>query len=428
MGVKRLRSLWLVALMPAAAIAGGLLAGGYFASAPKPDPGLAGLDTANLAALVDEAAFRQFIDDFERKAEANGIPHDLYVRVMRPLRPDPDVIARNENQAEHNTAIWDYLAKRVSATRIANGRAQLERYSNELKAIEAHYGVDRNVLVAIWGIETNYGTYTSDKSVLRSLASLAYSGRRQDYGRQQLLAALEILAHGDIAAERFTGSWAGAMGHTQFIPTTFNAYAVDWTGDGRRDIWASVPDALASTANYLARSGWSPDRPWGFEVTLPQGFNYGLVGEVGRRTFADWAHLGVHVAGGGGFGLPLEKASLLLPAGAAGPAFLVTDNFKALLAYNSAVSYALAVALLSDRLRGQGPLVHAWPSGQPILSRNERIELQTLLTSRGYDTGGTAGYFGHKTQAAIQAYQRSAGLVPDGYATAELLERIRHSR
>ena len=426
--MKRLRSLWFVALMAPALIAGGLLAGGYFASGPNPDPGLAGLDTANLTALADEASFRQFIDDFQREAEAGGIPRDLYVRVMQPLEPDPDVIARNDNQAEHNTAIWDYLARRVSDTRIANGRAELQRYDSDLKAIEARYGVDRNVLVAIWGIETNYGTYAGDKSVLRSLATLAYGGRRQAYGRQQLLAALDILSHGDIAAERFTGSWAGAMGHTQFIPTTFNAYAVDWTGDGRRDIWSSVPDALASTANYLAARGWSRQRPWGFEVALPQGFDYGLVGEVGRRNFADWVHMGVRVAGGGRFGLPLEKASLLLPAGAAGPAFLVTDSFDALLAYNSSVSYALAVALLADRLRGQGPLVHAWPSSQPILSRNERIELQTLLTSRGFDTGGTAGYFGHKTQTAIQAYQRSAGLVPDGYATAELLERIRASR
>jgi len=414
--------------MPAAAIAGGLLAGGYFASAPAPDPGLAGLDTANLTALADEAGFRQFIDDFGREAEANGIPRDLYARVMQPLQPDPDVIAHNENQAEHNTAIWNYLAKRVSETRIANGRAELQRYDTELKAIEARYGVDRHVLVAIWGIETNYGSYTGDKSVLRSLATLAYSGRRQAYGRQQLMAALDILAHGDIAPDRFTGSWAGAMGHTQFIPTTFNAYAVDWTGDGRRDIWTSVPDALASTANYLSRRGWSPKRPWGFEVTLPQDFDYGLVGKAGRRSLGDWAHLGVQVAGGDRFGLPLQMASLLLPAGAAGPAFLVTDNFAALLAYNNAVSYALAVALLSDRLRGQGPLVHAWPAGQPILSRSGRIELQTLLTARGFDTGGTAGYFGHKTQAAIQAYQRSAGLVPDGYATAELLERVRRSR
>jgi len=410
--------------MPAIAIAGGLWAGGFFTSDPPRDK----LDVASLTALADGASFRQFIDDFRHEAEANGIPQDLYARVMQPLEPDPDVVARNENQAEHNSAIWDYLARRVSDTRIANGHTELQRYDGDLKAIEARYGVDRHVLVAIWGIETNYGIYAGDKSVLRSLATLAFSGRRQAYGRQQLLAALEILAHGDVAADRFIGSWAGAMGHTQFIPTTFNAYAVDWTGDGRRDIWSSVPDALASAANYLAMRGWSPGRPWGFEVTLPQGFDYGLTGEAGRRSFAEWAHLGVRVAGGGRFGLPLEKANLLLPAGAAGPAFLVTDNFKALLAYNSAVSYALAVALLSDRLRGQGPLVHAWPSTQPILSRNERMELQRLLTSRGFDTGGTAGYFGSKTQAAIQAYQRSAGLVPDGYATAELLERIRSSR
>ncbi len=414
----------IMAMMLAIVVAGGLSADGLTPTRAGP----ADLDTAGLAELADRAAFRQFIDDFWTQARAAGIPHDLYAEVMGHLEPDPDVVARNEDQAEHNTAIWDYIAKRVNETRIANGRAKLNAYGDDLKAIEKRIGVDRHVLVAIWGIETNYGTYSGDKNVLRSLATLAYEGRRQTYGRQQLLAALKILARGDVSPDRFTGSWAGAMGHTQFIPTTFNAYAVDWTGDRRRDIWSSVPDALASTANYLAKRGWSPGRPWGFEVTLPSGFDYGMVGESGRRRFADWTHLGVRVAGGGGFGLPLEKASLLLPAGAAGPAFLVTDNFKAILAYNNSVSYALAVVLLADRLRGQSPLVHAWPAGQPILSKGERIELQTLLSSRGFDTGGTQGFFGSKTQAAIQAYQRAAGMVPDGYATAELLERIRKNR
>jgi membrane-bound lytic murein transglycosylase B len=298
----------------------------------------------------------------------------------------------------------------------------------DLAAIEAATGVDRFVLLAIWGIESNYGSHTGDKSVVRSLATLAYDGPRQAYGRQQLIAALAILRGGDVALEHFTGSWAGAMGHTQFIPTTFSAYAVDWDGDGRRDIWASVTDALASAASYLRRRGWSPERPWGFEVVLPAGFDYGLVGEGGRQSFADWARLGVRIAEGGSFGLPREEAFLVLPAGATGPAFLVTGNFKAILAYNNAVAYALAVLHLADRLRGKAGFVRPWPAGEGLLSRDERIELQALLTARGFDTGGTSGHFGSKTLSAIQAYQRSAGLLPDGHATAVLLERMRKDR
>ena len=411
------------AMVPASIVATALLVGGF----GNTSTGEQAYDTAGLAGLADKATFRQFVQDFWPTARAKGIPRRLYQDVMGNLDPDPDVVARNQNQAEFTTAIADYIEKRASDLRIANGRAKAAEFTSQLKAIEERIGVDRHVLVAIWGIESNYGTYAGDKSVLRSLATLAYDGPRQTYGRQQLLAALQILARGDVTADRFTGSWAGAMGHTQFIPTTFNAYAVDWNGDHRRDIWSSVPDALASSANYLAKRGWKRNRPWGFEVTLPSGFDYGLVGNAGKRSLAEWVHLGVRVAGGGRFGLPLENASLLLPAGATGPAFLVTDNFKAILAYNNSVAYGLAVALLADRLRGQGPLVHPWPTGQGILVRNERIELQELLTARGFDTGGTSGYFGNKTQAAIQAYQRAAGLVPDGYATADLLERMRQS-
>jgi membrane-bound lytic murein transglycosylase B len=418
------RRAWTLARATAVLAAGVMLAGGPAGVRADPDAS----DSAGLAKLSDRAAFRQFIEDFWPQAQSKGIARDLYGEVMRRLDPDPDVVMRNQNQAEFTTAIQDYVDKRVSELRIANGRARAADYAGDLEAIEKRLGVDRSVLVAIWGIESNYGSYAGDKSVLRSLATLAYDGPRRAYGRQQLLAALQILARGDVSADRFVGSWAGAMGHTQFIPTTFNAYAVDWTGDGRRDIWSSVPDALASSANYLAKRGWSPARPWGFEVTLPSGFDYRLVGEAGKRSFVRWAHLGVKVAGGGRFGLPREAASLLLPAGAAGPAFLVTDNFKAILAYNNSVAYALAVAHLADRLRGQGPLVHPWPSGQALLSKEERIEMQTLLTSRGFDTGGLSGYFGNKTQAAIQAYQRTNGLLPDGYATAELLERMRKDR
>ncbi|NNE22798.1 MAG: lytic murein transglycosylase [Rhizobiales bacterium] len=390
--------------------------------------GKADYDLSAIATLSRNAAFQQFTADFWPKARAKGVSRRLYTRVMRDLTPNPKVIELDGNQAEFNTPVWDYLAKRVSDARIQKGRAMLQEHRRLVRAIEKRTGVDRHVILAIWGMETNYGGYKGELSTIRSLATLAYTGRRKRFGRQQLLAALQILQKGDIAPEQMTGSWAGAMGHTQFIPTTYNAYAVDWTGDGKRDIWNSVADATASTANYLRKSGWKKIRPWGWEVKLPKGFDFSKTGRAKRRSVAAWAKMGVRPIRGGNYGVARQQSWIVLPAGAKGPAFLVTQNFKAILAYNNSIAYALSVAHLSDRIRGSGPIVGRWPKDDPQLSRNQRKELQALLAGKGHYKGEVSGRVGRKTRAAIVSYQQMAGLPPDGYPSRKLLERLRRNR
>lgn len=382
-------------------------------------------DDKALTTLSGNAAFKQFITDFRPTALKKGIPAALYDRSMAALKPDPEVEKRANNQPEFNTPVWKYIETRVNDKRIATGRKMKTDYAAVIDAIEKRYGVDRNIFLAIWGMESNFGSHKGELSVIRSLATIAYQGRRTGFGRSQLLAALKILQRGDISASRFVGSWAGAMGHTQFIPTTYNAHAVDWTGDGKRDIWNSVPDALASTASYLQKSGWKSGRPWGWEVKLPANFDYEHSAPAKRRTIAKWKKLGIVPANGTAFGAKNEIARLILPAGAKGPAFLVTANFKAILAYNASISYALAVGHLADRIRGGKPFVGAWPHEELPLNLSERREMQRILTAMGYDTRGVKGRIGPGTRAAIRAFQKRVGLKPDGYASKTLLDKVR---
>jgi len=287
--------------------------------------------------------------------------------------------------------------------------------------IETRYGVDRHILAAIWGIETNFGDHQGNMSVLRSLASLGHQGgRRTKFGRQQLLSALAIIENGDIDAARMLGSWAGAMGQTQFIPTTYQAYAVDFDGDGKRDIWHNKGDALGSAAHYLQVSGWRDDVVWGYEVTLPPDFDFKQADMAIRKPLAKWRKAGVRAVAGA---LPNSKAraALFLPAGYRGPAFLVTDNFRALLRYNTAHAYALAVGLLSDFYRNGANIETAWPLDARPLQPSELKTLQSHLTKAGYDTGGIDGILGQTTRAAIRRFQIDKGFVPDGYASAGLL-------
>jgi membrane-bound lytic murein transglycosylase B len=316
--------------------------------------------------------FGRFVHDFWAEARRAGISRRVYETAFRGVGPDPSVLLLAQDQPEFKTPVSDYLAKRVTPERIAAGRDMAQTHGAALDRIERRYGVDREILLAIWGMESNYGSHKGEMSVIRSLATLAYVGRRRNFGRSQLIAALKILQRGDIGATGFTGSWAGAMGHTQFIPTTYNAYAVDWTGDGRRDIWNSIEDALASTANYLAHSGWQRGLKWGYEVKLPAGLDRRLIGEQGRRSLAAWSRLGVRPASGQRFEAGQASAHLVLPAGSDGPAFLVTRNFKAILKYNAATSYALAVGHLGDRIGGGGGLVASWPTDQRALGRVDR--------------------------------------------------------
>jgi membrane-bound lytic murein transglycosylase B len=377
---------------------------------------------------TDDSAMAACLPGLVARAKEQGVTPALAEAQLSGLAADPDVLAATQKQAEFEKPVWAYLDSAASEEAVADGRAKLAA-EGSLPAIEAAYGVDRHVLVAIWGIESGYGSVLNDprkvRPVLRSLATLACSGdKRVATWTEELVAALRILDLGRTTPDRLTGSWAGAMGHTQFMPTTTLRHALDFDGDGRADIWTSAPDALASTAQYLRTLGWRPGEGWGGEVVLPQGFDYRLADETTMRTLAEWRGLGLKPAGRE-IGTGTDTARLVLPAGASGPAFLLRPNFQALLGYNTAFSYALAVAHLSDRLRGEPGFVQAWPRGDRPLSADERREIQTALDAKGHPVGGVDGRIGPRSRAAIRAWQSAAGLVPDGYANPALLDRLR---
>jgi membrane-bound lytic murein transglycosylase B len=361
-------------------------------------------------------------------AQARGISRAVFDRATAGLTPDLEVAVLAFHQPEQHQAAGAYITQRVSDARIATGRQLLGEHAALLTAIERAYGVDRHVLLAIWGIESAYGTAMGSHQVVRALASLAiFDERRAAYWQSELLATLRMLQEGAAAPTTLVGSWAGAIGHTQFMPSTFSAYAVDFDRDGRRDICNSVADALASTANYLRASGWSPGSRWGFEVVLPADFDFGWSAPGRSRTLGEWRADGVRVVSADAKGAGEMPLRLILPAGARGPAFLVSKNFRALLRYNPSATYALAVGHLADRIAGGRPLVNAWPADDKPLARAEREELQRLLAFRGFDTGGLDGLIGDQTRAAIRATQRRLNLVEDGYPSFELLQRLRNT-
>jgi membrane-bound lytic murein transglycosylase B len=371
------------------------------------------------------ASFTAWRDGFRGRAIAQGISPQVFDAAFRGVGVNADVVRLDGRQAEFTKPIWEYLDGAASPTRVETGRAKRAQLDQTLAAIEKRYGVDRQAVLAIWGMESNYGGNRGSIPVVESLATLAYEGRRRSFAEEQLVAALRIIQSGDVDPSHMVGSWAGAMGHTQFIPTSYLSYAVDFTGDGRRDVWSSDPtDALASAANYLARSGWQYGRPWGVEVRLPQGFNYGSADQSNRRPVADWRARGVTLVSGA----PLPDygtAAIIAPAGAMGPAFAVYQNFYVIKRYNNATSYAMGVGHLGDRIMGGGPFTGQWPRGERELSRTEKIELQERLIARGHNTGTTDGVIGPNTITAIRDFQTSQGLTPDGFATASLLQRLR---
>ncbi|WP_370600645.1 lytic murein transglycosylase [Pseudomonas nitroreducens] len=369
-------------------------------------------------------SFAQWRDDFRSQAMAAGISAHTFDTAFAGIEPDDSVITADRSQPEFTRPIWQYLEGAVSAARVRNGQDRLLQNTDALQRIDSTYGVDREAVMAIWGMESNFGQQMGSKNVIRSLATLAYEGRRPEFGRDQLIAALQILQHGDVPASKMIGSWAGAMGQTQFIPTTYNRYAVDFDGDGRRDIWGSSSDALASTANYLHASGWQRGQTWGFEVSLPQGFDYAEADMGIRKPIAEWQRLGVRPVSANQ-PIAATNASLLLPAGHRGPAFLVTDNFRAILKYNNSTSYALAVGLLADSFKGGGQLAGQWPVDEAPLSRSERIELQQKLMDRGFNPGSVDGIIGANTRQAIRAFQKTISWPADGYPTQALLDRLR---
>lgn len=382
------------------------------------------LMACNLPATA-QSTFEAWRQGFRATALAQGIGPRQFDTAFQGVSPNARVIELDRYQPEFSKPIWDYLDTAVSQNRIREGRRNHRRLRRLLRRIEARYHVDSEIVTAIWGLESNYGQNRGDIYTIEALATLAYDGRRARYGSRQLIAALKILQAGHINRENMRGSWAGAMGHTQFIPTSFLALAVDYDGDGKRNIWADDPaDALASTANYLQQNGWVQGQPWGVEVVLPQGFDYAKADINNRQSAGYWQALGVRRANGAT--LPnYSEASLLLPAGAGNPVFAVYKNFRVIQRYNQSVSYAMSVGHLADRISGADGFITPWARNANALTREEIVQLQTLLTAQGFSTGGTDGVAGAKTRSAIIAYQRSRSIEADGFPSAALLAHLR---
>lgn len=409
---RRVLSLSALAALTSACVGGGgggAVSRGPSGEAPPPRP-------------VPNAGWDAWVSAYKDRAAARGISRGVIDSAFRGAGFLPDVIEKDRNQTEFKRSTEDYLNIAASDERLSMGRSKFAAYGSTLTALQARFGVDAQIIAAVWGLESFFGTRRGNIPVVSALSTLAYDGRRGEFFESQLTAALRILQRGDTTADRMVGSWAGAMGHTQFIPTSYLEFAVDQTGDGRADIWGEDPtDALASTAAYLKRSGWTPGLPWGMEVLLPADFPASALGRGKGRGGADWQAMGVRAA----TGRSLAGGSIIAPGGIGGPAFLLTSNFNVILRYNNAENYALGVGHLSDRLAGAGPLARAFGPDATGLTKADRQELQRRLTAAGFDTGGSDGVIGAKTKAAIEAYQRSRGLVVTGEPSLSLLLALR---
>ena len=377
-----------------------------------------------LAASEMAPPFSQWLEGVRTEAEAAGIAPGFLKSVFAGLRPIKRVIELDRRQPEFTLTFWNYLGKAVSPLRVRRGREMLAKHDALLRATARRYGVQPRFIVAFWGLESNYGEYTGVFSVVGAVATLAHDTRRSRFFRAQLMAALTIMSRGDVPLAA-KGSWAGAMGNFQFIPTTYRDFAVDADGDRRRDLWRSLPDMFASAANYLARSGWRRGWSWGREVKLPGGFELGLTGLNLKKPISEWQNLGVRRIDGQA--LPAEDvtASIVLPAGYQGPAFMIYRNFRAILTWNRSILYAIAVGHLADRLVGGGRFRSPRPAEEVPLSRTDVKDLQRRLAAEGFDVGGADGVIGPNTRTAIKAYQRKIQLPPDGYPSFGLLERLR---
>jgi len=378
--------------------------------------------------------FDSCVASLRQSALSQGISATTFDLAMKGIESDPEVLKSHGYQPEFRTPIWDYISGLVDDERVSDGRAQLAKWDSELARAEQEFGVDRYAIVAVWGVETNFGNIKGKRELVRSLTTLVCANKREAFFRSELMATLRILQSGDIAAEYLVGSWAGAFGQTQFMPTTYQRLAIDFDGDGRRDIVNSIPDALGSTANFLKKAGWVSGEPWGYEVKLPAHYS-GPSGRKTKQSVAKWSSLGIK---------PLQvqqkklaqsfltsavtdttQAALILPAGAEGPAFLVFRNFDALYSYNAAESYALSIAHLADRMKGGPTIQTPWPTDDPGISRAERREVQRLLLARGYDIGEADGLIGANTRKAISDFQTQTGVPTDGRAGQRLLEALR---
>ncbi|MEH2531500.1 membrane-bound lytic murein transglycosylase B [Bradyrhizobium sp. AZCC 1588] len=402
---------------------------------PGPDgspPPWSGEDGASGHPLMTASAIRQAAANFQNcvasmwpDAARRNVTQQNFERFTAGLEPDLRIMDLMDSQPEFTKAIWDYLDILVNDNRLAKGGEILAQYKPQFDAVEKAYGVDRYIIASIWGIESNYSTQVGDRNVVRSTATLACVGRRQAYFKDEFLTAIEILNRGDLRPEQMRGSWAGAFGPTQFMPTAFKRYAVDADGDGRRDVVDNVADLIASTANNLKKDGWQTGRSWGYEVVLPEGLNFMLADKSKAMTIAQWQSQGLKRADGKPFPDTTEKAYLLAPAGMQGPGFLMLQNFRVIMKYNPAEAYALAIGHFADRLRGGPPFVQPWPRQERVLSRAERLELQQLLAQRGFYKGTPDGQFGGQTREALRSFQASIGAPADGFASSDVLERLR---
>ena len=375
-------------------------------------------------AQAQDGSFTEWLGGLKREAQARGISPATLETAFRGVQPIKRVIELDRRQPEFTQTFWNYLNKRVSENRIRRGRQLLQTHRALFERVGAKYGVQPRFLVAFWGLESNFGDYTGVFPVVGALATLAYDPRRSDFFRAQLLSLLSVIERGDIPVD-VKGSWAGAMGNCQFIPSTYQAYAVDFDGDGKRDMWNSLPDVFGSAANYLSKVGWDGKRTWGREVRLPKDFDWALTGLGTRKSLADWQGLGVRRIDGRDLPQTDLQASLVLPSGFQGPAFLVYKNFRKIMIWNRSILYAIAVGHLADRLAGQGQLRSSKPEKEVPLSRADIKSLQVMLRRVGFEPGGVDGVVGPMTRKAIKDYQSKIMLPPDGYPTMGLLERLR---
>ena len=375
--------------------------------------------------LYAQADFPTCLSSLRAPAKAAGVREDSFTRFTQGLTPDMGILDKMNNQPEFKIPIWDYLAALVDDERVAEGKAKLALHKDTLDKVALQYGVDAATVVAVWGVESNFGQTFGKYPLTQALGTLSCFGNRQNYFRGEFFATLRILQAGHIAPERLIGSWAGAFGHTQFMPTTFERLAQDFDGDGRRDLMDSVPDALASTAHFLSKAGWNPAQIWGLEVKLPAGMEISGESRKNKRALSEWSGRGLTQKDGSALPTNGGLAGLMTPAGVKGPAFLVFRNFDAIYSYNAAESYGLAIAHLSDRLRGAGPFATPWPTDDAGLSRAERRDIQSLLSQRGHDIGLIDGMLGDKSRVAIKAEQKRLGHEVNGRAGQKLLRALR---
>ena len=366
-----------------------------------------------------------FVRDLWPEAQRAGVSRQAFEAAFASYNPIPQVIELTQKQPEFTQTVQQYVDKRVTASQATKGQAMRGEWAQTLAGAEQRYGVQPEIVLAIWGMETNFGSFMGGNNTIHALATLTEKGYRASFFRSELVTALRIVSDGHIAPNAMVGSWAGAMGHTQFMPSSFMRYAVDYNGDGRKDIWNSVPDALGSTANYLKSFDWRPGETWGYEVKLPQGFNFAAARNMEKAPLSQWQAMGISRASGSAFPRPGDMARLYMPAGASGPAFLLLPNFDVIKRYNNSDSYALAVGHLADRILGAGSFVTPWPAGDYALNKAQRAEVQTLLGRAGFDVGTADGVVGPKTRAGVIAYQQARGWPADGHVSGLLLERLK---